>query len=54
VYESNDITGTAQSIVFICDIDFVFHVHEAFTSLWTLKGTATGKVFAMRVKLLFV
>lgn len=50
MHESNDITGTAQSI-FVCDIDSVFHVHKAFTSLWILKGMATSKVFFIRVKL---
>jgi hypothetical protein len=43
--ESNDFMCTAQSIVFICDVDSAFHVHEAFTSLWILKGTTTGRVF---------
>jgi hypothetical protein len=45
VGESNDITDTAQLIICICDIDTAFHVHEAFCSLWALKGTTTGKGF---------
>lgn len=52
VYESNDITGTAQSIVFIWNIDSVFHVHEAFTSLWISKGKATGIFFFHKNKTL--
>jgi len=46
VYESKNMIGTAQSIVFICDVDSVVYVHEAFTSLWILKDMATGKVFS--------
>jgi hypothetical protein len=53
VYESKNMTGTAETIVFICD-DSVFYVHEAITSVWILKGTATGKVFFIKVKLLFL
>jgi hypothetical protein len=45
VCEGNDIIVTAQSIVFTWNINSVFHFHEAFTSLWMSKGTATGKVF---------
>jgi len=54
VHESNDITRAAQLIIFTCDIDSGFHVHKAFTSLWIWKGMATGEVFFIRVKLLFL
>jgi hypothetical protein len=47
VGESNDFTDTAQLTICICDIDTAFHVHEAFYSVWTLKGKGS---FFMKVK----
>jgi hypothetical protein len=48
--ESNDITDTAQLLVFIHGIDAIFMVHEELGGLCSLKGTTTGEDLFLKVE----
>jgi hypothetical protein len=48
--ESNDITDTAQLLIFIREIDATFMVHEELGGLCSLKGTTTGEDLFLKVQ----
>jgi hypothetical protein len=48
--ESNDITDTAQLLIFIRGIDATFTVHEELSGLCSLKGATTGEDLFLKVQ----
>jgi hypothetical protein len=48
--ESNDITDTAQLLIFIRGIDATFTVLEELGGLCSLKGAATGEDLFLKVQ----
>jgi hypothetical protein len=48
--ESNDITDTAQLLIFIRGIDATFTVHEELHSLCSLEGTTIGNDLFLKVQ----
>jgi hypothetical protein len=50
MYESNDITDTAQLLIFISGIGAAFMVHEELGGLCSLKGAATGEDLFLKVQ----
>jgi hypothetical protein len=48
--ESNDITDTAQLLIFIRGIDAIFTVHEELGGLYNLTGTTTGEDLFLKVQ----
>jgi hypothetical protein len=48
--ESNDITDTAQLLIFIRGIDDTFMFHEELSGLCSLKGTITGEDLFLKVQ----
>jgi hypothetical protein len=47
--ESNDITDTAQLLIFIHGLDATITVHEELCGLCGLKGTTTGEDMFLKV-----
>jgi hypothetical protein len=48
--KNNDVTDTAQLLIFICGIDATFMIHEELGGLCNLKGTATGEDLFIKVQ----